>query len=765
LTPPYANRFGAFSADGWQYEIVHPDTPRRWENHLINRTFRTAVSQTGMGASARVAPAQSTLSRPHRAFYLRDRETGEFWSPTGAPAGGPLVLFRCVHRPDCTVIESERAGIACRLRVFVPVEGDVAIWTVTLRNHTVERRRLSLFAYVPMFGTGERGAEQSSGSSSYDAARGAMVVEAPGTAALGYLASQPVPTHTEGSTEAFVGGADRWDRPAAVEAGRLSDGPGRAEDLAAALQHDLVLDDGASWTVHLAVGAADTRDEVPHAVRRFTDPDGIEALFEECWLFWQNAVGAEWVATPDNELNLMLNVWLKRQLVHQVMHQGERRTAEGGIEVGLGEFRIPNSEFLQDAVGYLPCDAGPLRRALRQVSEVQESSGALPCALPVWFGWALAAYANETGDAALLAEALPFRDKKKPVSVLEHAVAGLRFTAGDVGQHGLCRSGSADHPSEGGESVLTSLGVVFAARALAPVAAHAGPTAAAQELAGIADTLSAAVNASAWDGAWYIRGYTGDRQRFGAHGESEGRIHLSPQSWAVLAGVADPERADLAMQSVQQHLETDGGTAALAPPYSRYIEHLGPMTQSAPGTAANGAVNVHAAVVHACALAALGHGGRAVERLRTLLPTVRQHPVERARHLPIWMPSYYVPPTAEPAGRASTTYRTAGVPWCFLFIRDYLFGARATPEGLVIRPTMPASWREARLVRPFRGDVYEITLQNPEGLETGRVRLTLDGRPIEGDLIRPVGDGRHHQVAAIVETVRDAASGGPAVSP
>jgi len=794
LTLRHGNGYGGFSADGWQYEIGSPSPPREWFNVLFNRAFLTRISQVGRGESLYVAPSINTVSLPHRAFYVRDRETGEWWSPTGAPAGGPVIDFRCIHRPDCTVIESERVGIGVRIRVFVPVEGTVSIWTITLHNHTAERRPLSLFSSIPMVMTDGRWPGEFYNSARYDRVLGAMVVRADFSGSpkshksVGYVAARPHPTHTDGSEEAFLGGAGRWDRPAAVEAGELSDRPGLRERVCAALQHDLVLDKGGSWTVHLAVGCEETRNEVASSAARFTDPDGVEALFEETWAFWQDRIGPGWLTTPDEEVDLALNIWLKRQLVMQVW--GRR---------WLDFINIRN--VLQDAVGLLPYDAEPCRAALLDAFSRQDANGFMPRDwpvpppaaarsplpsrdregvrvaaggkapssvppgeaghrdIPIWAAWALAAYVNETGDEAFLKETLPFRDRKRPVTILAHAAAGLRYLAEGVGRHGLCLFGGGDwcDPLEGagvegrGESVWTSIGLVFAARALAPVAERAGQAAVAEELAHVADRMSATVNAAAWDGAWYIRGYADDGLRFGTHGETEGRIYLNPQTWAVLAGVADAGRARLAMESVRENLETDYGTAVLAPAYTRYVPRIGRLTEKVPGTAENGAVYNHAVLFHACALASLGEGDRAIDIFRRILPTVRQHPVERSRHIPMWMPNYYVPPACEHGGLASSLYLTGTVPWCFIFIREYVFGVRPGPAGLTVRPCVPASWRECRMVRPFRGDEYDLTLRNPHGLQTGRVRLELDGRPIDGDVIPLVGDGRHHRVVVTLE--------------
>ena len=761
----YATDLGGFSDDGFSYEIRSPHTPRPWTNVLVNGSFLAEVSQTGRGESLYMAPSVNTVSLDHRAFYLRDAETKEVWCPTGAPGGAPLLGYRCVHRPDCTVIESERAGIRTRIRVFVPVEGTVSIWTITVRNLTVERRTLSLFTYIPMLVTDRRWPGEFYNAARYREDLGAMIVDAQfmgspaGLKYVGYLAADPKPDAVEGSEEAFLGGAGRWDRPAAVVAGRLANGVGLRERVCAAFQHDLVLDENGSFTVNMAVGCEETRDEAAVSAARFTGAESVDALYEECWAFWQEHAGSEWLATPDDEINLLMNTWLKRQLVMQVL--GRRWT---------GEINARNT--LQDAVGYLPFDAAPCRRELTEAFSRQEPSGFIPRDwpavpalepaivsqrhrdIPVWAAWALAAYVNETGDVAFLAETLPYDGKKKPVSILDHAVAGLRFLSAGVGQHGLCLFGEGDWNDplefagrEGrGESVWTSLGLVLAARALEPVARRAGCVGAADELTRMADAMDAVVNDTAWDGDWYIRGYADDRMRFGTRGEPEGRIYLNPQSWAVLAGVARGDRADRCLESVRANLETDCGTAVLAPPYRHERARIGRLTNKVPGTAENGSVYCHAAMFHACALAVAGQGDRAVACFRRLLPTVRQHPVETSRHIPIWMPNYYVPPTCEHGGLASDLYLTGTAPWCFIFIREYVFGVRPGPDGLTVRPCLPADWRECRMVRPFRGDSYDITIRNPAASRTGSVRIEMDGNAIDGETIPLVGDGRRHAV-------------------
>jgi cellobiose phosphorylase len=76
----------------------------------------------------------------------------------------------------------------------------------------------------------------------------------------------------------------------------------------------------------------------------------------------------------------------------------------------------------------------------------------------------------------------------------------------------------------------------------------------------------------------------------------------------------------------------------------------------------------------------------------------------------------------------------------------YLLGVRPEFEGLVIDPRMPREWNEYSVERPFRGDHYSILVKRNTKLSPGESKIRLDGKPVQGNLIIALKDGKTHQV-------------------
>ncbi len=94
------NGTGGFSPDGREYVIAPAAgtvTPAPWVNVLANPRFGTVVSESGLGYTWSENAQLYRLTPWHNdpvsessgeALYLRDEETGHFWSPTSSPCGG-----------------------------------------------------------------------------------------------------------------------------------------------------------------------------------------------------------------------------------------------------------------------------------------------------------------------------------------------------------------------------------------------------------------------------------------------------------------------------------------------------------------------------------------------------------------------------------------------------------------------------------------------------------------------------------------------------
>jgi cellobiose phosphorylase len=262
------------------------------------------------------------------------------------------------------------------------------------------------------------------------------------------------------------------------------------------------------------------------------------------------------------------------------------------------------------------------------------------------------------------------------------------------------------------------------------------------------DEMRRVINEHCWDGAWYIRGTNDLGEKIGSRESEEGKIYLNAQSWAIISGVAPPERARQAMASAWEHLMTPKGPKILHPAYTRVNPNIGLITRCVPGKKENGAVFNHPVAWSILAATLLGDGERARDVYRRALPFNPAVDIDRYEVEPYVQAEYVTSPDHPTCGQASHSWLTGSAVWLLRTALDRICGVRPTFEGLLVDPCVPESWERWTVTRRFRGAVYEIEISNLKHVQTGRVSLTLDGEALDGNVLPTLSDGRTHQARA-----------------
>ena len=320
------------------------------------------------------------------------------------------------------------------------------------------------------------------------------------------------------------------------------------------------------------------------------------------------------------------------------------------------------------------------------------------------------------------------------------------FGAGDWND-GMNRVGALGR----GESVWLGWFLHATLRRFAPLCERRGDRERAADFLAQAKKLRDALEASAWDGEWYRRGYYDDGHPLGSAQGTECRIDSIAQSWAVLAAAAAPQRARQAMESACRLL-CDGDDRLirlLAPPFSGAGESPGYIEAYPPGVRENGGQYTHAAIWVVWALAALGDGDRAMELFENLLPLAHARtPEEVAR--------YRVEPyvlagdvyAVEPyTGRGGWTWYTGAAGWAYRLAVEGLLGLQREPDGWRLDPCLPRHWPGFAMTLRDGATTYRIQVDNPERIHRGEARLSLDGEPVEGNHLARSDDGKIHEVS------------------
>jgi cellobiose phosphorylase len=376
-------------------------------------------------------------------------------------------------------------------------------------------------------------------------------------------------------------------------------------------------------------------------------------------------------------------------------------------------------------------------------------------------------YMKETGDLSFLMNVVPFQDGDE-ADVLDHVILACDYVLSQLTENHLPKFGPGDWNDTldyvgrkgRGESVWVAHFLCWILRDVAelldylcgqtccPSSSYLKETA--DRYRNEYDLIARAVNDRCWDGAWYIRGIRDDGDVIGSSENSEGKIFMNAQSWAVISGVANGSRGTRAMASADELLITSRGPKILSPSYTQLDEGIGLATRCVPGKKENGAIFNHVAAWAILANLILGEGNRAYEYYRKTLPPVQAHDPDVYKMEP-YVYSEYVTSDDHPTfGQASHSWLTGSGVWMFRDALDYILGVRPTYDGLIIDPCIPDTWGGFRVARKFRGATYRIEVKNPNHVQKGIISLEMDGKLMQGNLLPQADSGRVVDVVCIM---------------
>jgi cyclic beta-1,2-glucan synthetase len=799
----FYNGLGGFSDDGREYlTLLGPgqSTPAPWINVIANARFGFQVAVEGSGFTWSLNSRENQLTpwsndpvsdRPGEALYLRDEETGELWGPTAAPIREAHTVYAARHGQGYSRFEHHSHGIALALLVFVPLADSVKISRLTIRNTTQQTRRLSVTAYVECVLGATRSAAAPYMVTELDMASGALLVRNPwGNISAGRVAFADLGGLQDAWTcdrREFLGRHGTLARPAALLGlASLRQRAGAGLDPCCALQASIELAPDESREIVFLLGDAANLAAAQTLLARYRAAD-LDEVFQQVVTHWDELLGAVQVQTPDRAFDIMQNRWLPYQTL------SARVWGRAGFYQASGAYGFRDQ--LQDGMALVYARPDLTREHLLRAASRQFHQGDVQhWWLPhnglgvrtrisddrVWLVYAAARYVGLSGDAGVLDEPVLFLEGQllapgeheacfQPVvsddaaSLYEHCALALDQSL-EVGAHGLPLIGTGDW-NDGmnrvgeqgrGESVWLGWFLCATLRQFAPwAAAHGEPARAARWLQH-AEDLRAALETAGWDGQWYRRAYYDDGATLGSAADAECRIDSIAQSWAVLSGAAEPERARLAMAAVDAALIRRDTSMALlfAPPFEHTPLDPGYIKGYPPGLRENGGQYTHGALWSVMAFAALGQGDRAAEVMSMLNPirrTTTRADVHRYKVEP-YVVAADVYSVAPHTGRGGWTWYTGSASWMYRAGLESMLGLRLQGTILHLAPCIPASWPGAQIHFRYRSARYEITLDNAAGVSSGVLAIEVDGQRLASVAtgIALADDAGVHQVRVLM---------------
>lgn len=792
------NGLGGFSADGQEYIIyLEPgqNTPHPWINVVANSQFGFLVSEAGSGCTWAGNSGENRLTpwrndpltdMPGEALYLRDEETGIVWSPTPMPVGAstPCLIH---HGAGYSIFESQSHGLNQQLRLFASTEAPVKIAHLRVENLWNRPRRITVTYYAEWVLGTTREATQTHIVPDFDPLHHALLASNHYSMEFGgqvaFLAASKKPHGVTADRTEFLGRMGTMQNPAALGRIGLASKVAPGLDPCAAMQLHIDLAPGQTEEVFFLIGVGAGREDSLSLIRAHQTAEKVEAAWQAVHQHWDEILGTITVDTPDLAMNLLLNRWaLYQTLACRVWG----RTA---LYQSSGAFGFRDQ--LQDVLALLHARPDLAREQIVNAARHQFDAGDVlhwwnpPSGKGVrtrfsddllWLPYVTAEYVQVTGDTSILHEQIPFllapplgrgederynlyEPAQEMYSLYEHCRRALEKGT-TAGVHGLPLMGSGDWNDgmnlvgiEGkGESVwlgwflhttLMRFATLRTVMSEDPEPYHKRAAA-----------LAKALETYAWDGNWYLRAFYDDGSPMGSNVNSECKIDAIAQSWAVLSGAANPQRAAQAMESVHQILVKQNEQMILlfTPPFDKTSHDPGYIKGYAPGVRENGGQYTHASTWTVWAFAKLGQGGRAEALFRLLNPIYHaDKPEKMARYkvepYVIAADVYGAPPHT---GTGGWTWYTGSSGWMYRLGIEAILGISRQGYKLKIDPCIPKIWRGFKVSYRFGATFYNIVIENPENVNRGVDQIVLDGKMILEDFIPMIDDGKSHEIHVVM---------------
>ncbi|MEF1309493.1 glycosyl transferase [Vibrio mytili] len=795
-------KFGYFDDNNKEYITTTPCTPIKWCNYVGTLEFGGLVDSNGGVVLCKGDPALNRITKyiaqlPNSDFkgstvYLKvtNREGNvEVFSPFYTPTLKPLEKFENHTGLSYTTIIAEGYGVRCEATLFVPKDAPVLLEDIKITNISDEALHVDV---VPVFEFTHFDAlkqlvnadwvPQTMTLKAHQQASGHTVLEQYAFMKRDYAvnlmtADRPA-TSFDGDRQKFLGnlGYGSWAAPEKLFTDELGNSECLRGDNIGALNLRLGwIEPKQMERTVVQLTQMPSLEQAEPMLEKYRDHQEVDKALDALANHWDNYLAAVQVETPDPAMNSMLNIHNPRQC-HTTKNWSRYLSL---YQLGYGARGIGFRDSSQDTLGVITHMPEEAREFIERLLSVQNIDGSamhqfFPSTMEanagdsreeedrpdyygddhLWIVYAVTQYVKETGHAEFLNKVIPFYQKDaqgQPVesaSVWEHLCRSIEFTRGNTGQHGLPLLGFADwndtvNLPTGAESLMVASMYGKALLDMLDLCRLRGESDLAERYQAQYEQMKAVVNGCGWDGNWFIRYFDEQGYPVGSHINEQGQIYTNGQSWPVIAGFAEEERATQALDSVYTKLNTANGIKLSTPGYNGFNPNLGGVSTYPPGAKENGGIFLHSNPWVMIAEAKMGNGDRAYEYYRQINPASKNDAIDIFESEPYCYPQNILGDEHPQFGLGRNAWLSGTSSWTYVAGTQWILGVRPDVDGLIVDPCIPSEWEEFRVKRQFRGAMYNIHVTNPNKVSKGVAELRVNGEILAGNKVPVLPEGEH----------------------
>ena len=786
-------RYGHFDNEKKEYVIDNVALPASWTNYLGVKDTCVVINHTAGGYMFYKSPEYHRVTRfrgnavpmdrPGHYVYIRDNDNGDYFSISWQPVGKPLdkAQYKCRHGLSYSIYECLYDKIKASQRMTVPMDDDVELWDVVIKNTDDKPRNLSIFSYcefsfhhIMIDNQNFQMSLYCAGSSYEDGViEHDLFYEEFG---YQYFTSNFEPDGFDCLRDKFIGLYHTEDNPIAVVNGKCSGSFEKGNNHCGSLQKNIILEPGEEIRLVFMLGEGN-REKGKEIREKYSNFENVDNSYKQLEEYWADKMSRLQINTPNEGMNTMINIWNLYQSEVNIMFSRFASFIELGGRTGLGyrdtaqdSMTIPHSnpekckERILQLLNGLVSEGYGLHLFSPEWFEKKEEKKKpfkSPTVIPginkkdiihgiedacsddaLWLIPSIVEYIKETGDLAFADREVDYADKGRD-RVYDHMKSLLDFSDREVGKTGVCKGLRADWNDclnlGGGESAMVSFLHYWAINSFLELAGYLGRDDDVEKYTAMACKVKKVCETQLWDGDWYIRGITKNLKKIGTKNDVEGKVHLESNAWAVLSGASDYERGIKAMDSVHKYLATKYGIMLNAPSYTVPDDDIGFVTRVYPGVKENGSIFSHPNPWAWAAECVLGRGDRAMEYYNSLCPYNQNDMIEIRESEPYSYCQFIMGKDHTAFGRARHPFMTGSGGWSYFSATRYMLGIRPDFDKLEINPCIPADWKQFSAVRKWRGATYNITVLNPDAVMKGVKEIKVNGEIVPEIKVLPEG--------------------------
>lgn len=786
-------RYGHFDNEKKEYVIDNVALPASWTNYLGVKDTCVVINHTAGGYMFYKSPEYHRVTRfrgnavpmdrPGHYVYIRDNDNGDYFSISWQPVGKPLdkAQYKCRHGLSYSIYECLYDKIKASQRMTVPMDDDVELWDVVIKNTDDKPRNLSIFSYcefsfhhIMIDNQNFQMSLYCAGSSYEDGViEHDLFYEEFG---YQYFTSNFEPDGFDCLRDKFIGLYHTEDNPIAVVNGKCGGSFEKGNNHCGSLQKNIILEPGEEIRLVFMLGEGN-REKGKEIREKYSNFENVDNSYKQLEEYWADKMSRLQINTPNEGMNTMINIWNLYQSEVNIMFSRFASFIELGGRTGLGyrdtaqdSMTIPHSnpekckERILQLLNGLVSEGYGLHLFSPEWFEKKEEKKKpfkSPTVIPginkkdiihgiedacsddaLWLIPSIVEYIKETGDLAFADREVDYADKGRD-RVYDHMKSILDFSDREVGKTGVCKGLRADWNDclnlGGGESAMVSFLHYWAINSFLELAGYLGRDDDVEKYTTMACKVKKVCETQLWDGDWYIRGITKNLKKIGTKNDMEGKVHLESNAWAVLSGASDYERGIKAMDSVHKYLATKYGIMLNAPSYTVPDDDIGFVTRVYPGVKENGSIFSHPNPWAWAAECVLGRGDRAMEYYNSLCPYNQNDMIEIRESEPYSYCQFIMGKDHTAFGRARHPFMTGSGGWSYFSATRYMLGIRPDFDKLEINPCIPADWKQFSAVRKWRGATYNITVLNPDAVMKGVKEIKVNGKIVPEIKVLPEG--------------------------